>query len=76
VRNAWRKGWVKAVVGLFAVVLIAVVGMGAYVAGQAGDLPWQTDPTRISVVPFSDIPGFTAPTLIPTATAAAGTPTP
>ena len=34
---------------------------GFYVANEAGRLPWQVDPTRIPVTPFSDFPGFNSP---------------
>jgi hypothetical protein len=61
----------------FAVVLLTFViatgGFGLYLAGEAGQLPWQVDPTRIPITPFADIPGFSAPTAVPTATS---TPTP
>jgi hypothetical protein len=50
--------------------MISVVAFAVYLASAAGDLPWQTDPTRIPVTPFSDIPGFTPPTPLPTATRA------
>ena len=75
-REFFRKGWVKLVTAIVAVVFIAIVAFGMYVAGQAGQLPWQTDPTRIAVVPFSDIPGFETPTPIPTKTPTVGTPAP
>jgi hypothetical protein len=52
------------------VAMISVVAFAVYLASAAGDLPWQTDPTRIPVTPFSDIPGFTPPTPLPTATKA------
>jgi hypothetical protein len=37
-----------------------------YLANTAGELPWQTDPTRIPVTPFANLP-----TTVP----ATGTPT-
>lgn len=52
------------------IAMISVVAFAVYLAGAAGELPWQTDPTRIPVTPFSDIPGFTPPTPLPTATKA------
>jgi hypothetical protein len=68
VRSALRKRWVQAVVAIVAVVMPTI----------AGDLPGQTDPTRIVVVPFSNIPGFHTPKPVRTAPAAAParTPTP
>lgn len=50
-----------------ALALLAVVGFGVYLAGEAGELPWQTDPTRIAITPFAGIEGFSQPTAIPTA---------
>jgi hypothetical protein len=38
--------------------VLVVAGFGLYAASLTGDLPWQTDPTRIPVTPFADIPGF------------------
>jgi hypothetical protein len=57
-----------------AVVVLAFVlvtgGFGLWVAGEAGRLPWQVDPTRVSlgITPFSGT-GLTAPTAVATATA-------
>jgi hypothetical protein len=48
--------------------LVIVLSYAVYVASVAGDLPWQEDPTRIPVTPFGEIPGFSVPTPIPTAT--------
>jgi hypothetical protein len=59
---------VIAAVALF--VMIGVVAFAAYLASATGSLPWQTDPTRIPVTPFTGIPGFTPPTPLPTATKA------
>ena len=58
------------------VVAVAVLGMGIYLAGMAGDLPWQEDPTRIPITPFAGIEGFSVPTKIPSASPAASTPVP
>ena len=57
-------------------VAVAVLGMGIYLAGMAGDLPWQEDPTRIPITPFAGIEGFSVPTKIPSASPAASTPAP
>ena len=52
----------------FAAVVLAfaifIGSFGIYLAGEAGQLPWQEDPTPISnsITPFADIPGFTVPT--------------
>ena len=52
------------------IAMINIVAFAVYLASAAGELPWQTDPTRIPVTPFTDIPGFTPPTPLPTATKA------
>jgi hypothetical protein len=44
-----------------------VILFSLYLANTAGELPWQTDPTRVPVTPFANLP-----TTVP----AAGTPTP
>jgi hypothetical protein len=58
---------IAALAGLAVLGLILFVGYAVYLAGVAGELPWQVDPTRIPVTPFADIPGFSAPTPLPTA---------
>jgi hypothetical protein len=50
--------------------MISVNAFAAYLASATGSLPWQEDPTRIPVTPFTGIPGFTPPTPLPTATKA------
>jgi hypothetical protein len=60
---------VQAMIGVAVLLVLAIVALGGYAAYEAGELPFQTDPTRIVVVPFSDIPGFTTPTPVRTATA-------
>ena len=52
---------------LVVIIALATVVYAGYLAGEAGRLPWQEDPTRIPVTPFGDIPGFTPPTPLPTA---------
>jgi hypothetical protein len=44
------------------VLTLVIAGYGAFLASEAGRLPWQVDPTRIPVTPFSDFPGFGAAT--------------
>jgi hypothetical protein len=56
-----------ALTAIAAVAVIVILGYAVYVANVAGDLPWQTDPTRIPVTPFADVPGFSIPTPLPTA---------
>jgi hypothetical protein len=64
-----------------AVVLLAFFlvtgGFGIYLADEAGRLPWQTDPTRVSegITPFAGIPGFSEPTAVPSTPTATPTPT-
>jgi hypothetical protein len=38
--------------------LLILAAWGMVVAGSAGILPWQPDPTRIPVTPFADLPGM------------------
>ena len=55
------------ITGVLTIALVGflfISGYTIYLAGAAGELPWQTDPTRIPVTPFS---GFSAPTPLPTA---------
>lgn len=49
-----------------ALLALFVGGYGMYLAGEAGRLPWQVDPTRIPITPFADIPGFNAAPPTPT----------
>ena len=47
---------------------LVIAGYGFMLANEAGRLPWQVDPTRIPVTPFSDFPGFggpATPTVVP-----------
>ncbi len=60
-RRAVRQRSVR-ILGVVAILLVvAVAGFGLFLAGEAGRLPWQEDPTRIPITPFADIPGFNAP---------------
>ena len=63
-----RNGLLSLLVGVALLFVLVAAGYGTYVAGEAGRLPWQEDPTRIPITPFADIPGFSAPTLAPTPT--------
>jgi len=49
-------------IALALVVTIVIASYGMFLASEAGRLPWQADPTRIPVTPFSDFPGFGAVT--------------
>jgi hypothetical protein len=77
-RNAFRRRGVRIAAIVVLVPILAVFGFGIYLASLSGDLPWQTDPTRISegFVPFSGIEGFNTPTRIPTRAATPGLATP
>jgi hypothetical protein len=58
--NSKRRMVAMALVALL--LIVAVAGSyGVYLAGDAGMLPWQTEPTRIAVTPFAGIEGFAAP---------------
>ncbi|HEY7030304.1 MAG TPA: hypothetical protein VH482_03205 [Thermomicrobiales bacterium] len=73
--SAFRRRKVQVAAAVVLVPVVIVVGFAMYLASVAGDLPWQTDPTRISegFVPFA---GIQTPTRIPTraATPRAATP--
>ena len=68
-----RRGRVLTLIALVPIVIF--VGFAIYLASVSDSLPWQVDPTRVSVQipPFSDIPGFNPPALIPTAAATPAT---
>ncbi|HYI26056.1 MAG TPA: hypothetical protein VD767_11660 [Thermomicrobiales bacterium] len=46
------------ILGIALVLTLVAGGYGMFLASEAGRLPWQADPTRIPVTPFSDFPGF------------------
>ncbi len=58
-----------AIVSTFVLVIVVAGIYGTWLAGSAGMLPWQPEPTRIAVTPFADIPGFSEPAATPTAIA-------
>ena len=61
-RASQRRPWLRAIAIVALVVVLAVAGFGVYLAGQAGVLPGQPEPTRVPITPFADIPGFDFPT--------------
>ena len=64
--NRIRQYPVLATVIVLALALTLVIGgYGAFLASEAGRLPWQADPTRIPVTPFADFPGFGTTTTPP-----------
>ena len=73
-RSFLRKPIGKIIATVTLLAMVAVVGFAIYLASVAGSLPWQTDPTRIAITPFADIPGFNAPVVTATAVKTAGTP--
>ncbi len=73
------RPWLRGLVAIGLVLVLAIGGFGVYLAGVAGDLPWQTDPTRVvdQITPFAGIPGFgDAPTEPPAVTAGTTPPSP
>ena len=54
---------VIAVIVLAPLLLLAAWGLS--LAGSAGFLPWQPEPTRIPITPFADLPGAGAGTPVP-----------
>ena len=59
---ARRHRWLTSLSVAALLFALSVGGFGVYLAGEAGRLPWQEEPTRIPITPFADIPGFSAPT--------------
>lgn len=56
----------RAIVATLVLIPIALIlFFGLYLANQAGELPWQVDPTRIPVTPFANLPTAPAGTPIP-----------
>jgi len=61
---ARRRPWLRwlALAALLAVIAVGI--FGGWLAGQAGMLPWQEDPTRVAtgITPFAglDLPAFGA----------------
>jgi hypothetical protein len=54
-----RRNRVIAAVVLIPLLILAVIALS--VAGSAGFLPWQPEPTRIPITPFADLPGNGGP---------------
>jgi hypothetical protein len=62
-----RHPLLTSAIAIALVLTLVIAGYGVFLAGEAGKLPWQVDPTRIPVTPFSDFPGFgNAPTPVAT----------
>jgi hypothetical protein len=45
--------------------LLILAAWGLSLAGSAGFLPWQPEPTRIPITPFADLPGAAVGTPVP-----------
>jgi hypothetical protein len=58
-----RRTLVIAVIVLVSLLIVAAWGLS--LAGSAGVLPWQPEPTRIPITPFADLPGAGAGTPVP-----------
>jgi hypothetical protein len=60
--------WLTFMAAIVLAFVLFTGSFGIYLADEAGKLPWQEDPTPISdsITPFADIPGFSAPTAVPT----------
>jgi hypothetical protein len=50
-----RRTLLIAIVVLVPLLILAAWGLS--LAGSAGFLPWQPEPTRIPITPFADLPG-------------------
>lgn len=75
-RSFLRRLVGKIIVAISLTLVVVVVGFAIYLASLTGSLPWQSNPTRIAITPFANIPGFNAPIVTATATAAAAMGTP
>jgi hypothetical protein len=54
-RDALKKRRVRIISAIVMIPVAVVLGFGLYLANLAGELPWQTDPTRIPVVAFEGL---------------------
>jgi hypothetical protein len=54
-RDALKKRKVRIIGAIVMIPVLVVFGFGIYLASLAGELPWQTDPTRIPVVAFEGL---------------------
>jgi hypothetical protein len=49
------------VLAIVALILLAIIIWALMLAGSAGFLPWQPEPTRIPITPFANLPGASTP---------------
>ena len=54
--NAGRNSRRNLILGIVVLALLILAAWGLSFAGSAGVLPWQPEPTRISITPFADLP--------------------
>jgi hypothetical protein len=60
-----RRRRVVVIAAIVLVPLLILAAWGLSLAGWAGFLPWQPEPTRIAITPFADLPGAGAGTPVP-----------
>jgi hypothetical protein len=60
-----RRRRVVVIAAIVLVPLLILAAWGLSLAGSAGFLPWQPEPTRIPITPFADLPGAGAGTPMP-----------
>jgi hypothetical protein len=60
-----RRRRVVVIAAIVLVPLLILAAWGLSLAGSAGFLPWQPEPTRIAITPFADLPGAGAGTPVP-----------
>ena len=60
-----RRRRAAVIVVIVLVPLLILTAWGLSLAGSAGFLPWQPEPTRIPITPFADLPGVGAGTPLP-----------
>jgi hypothetical protein len=54
-RESMKKRKVRIIGPIVLIPLVLAFGFGIYLANMAGELPWQSDPTRIPVVAFEGL---------------------
>ena len=60
-----RRRRTLVIAAIVLVPLLMLAAWGLSVAGSAGILPWQPEPTRIPITPFANLPGAGAGTPVP-----------
>ena len=60
-----RRRRTLAITVIVLVPLLILAAWGLALAGSAGFLPWQAEPTRIPITPFADLPGPAEGTPVP-----------